>query len=172
MARKQSANPRRPTRQQPRQQPYVRSLPVRSGSAYLSSSVEPQPEWDEAAEVCNELRQAFARLPNTPSSDGPPTPSSTFSPDTISRNISPCLTNASLTVEYSHYRPALGAPTPGSEDCSGFVYINQQYQAGPSYDYAQPFPPYARPDQHSVESCEYHVTPSKVDRADIISDTS
>lgn len=172
MARKQSAHIRRPSRQQVRHQPYNRSLPIRNGSLYPGTPIEPQPEWDEAAEVRNELRQAVARLPQTPYSDGPPTPSSTLSSDSISRTISPCLTNASLAVEYPHSLSPLGAPTPGSEDSSGFVYLTQNYQSVATYDFAQPLQPYASWSHQTADSREYSASRSRCSHTNLISHTS
>jgi hypothetical protein len=161
MARKQSANPKRPSRPQPRHQPCSRNLPIYNRPSYPGRPIEPHHEWDETAEVRNEFRQVVARGPYTPSSDGPPTPSSsTLSSDTISRNISPCLTNTSLHVEYSHIRSPLGAPTPGPEEHYGAVYINQPYQAGPSYDFTQTLPPYNSWQPESRKSAQSSTSPS------------
>lgn len=141
MARKQSAYPIRPNNHQPRHQPYVRNLPIRDTPLFPGPSIEPHHEpWDEAAEIRYEIRQAFAQHGRTPHVEDPPTPNSTLSSDSISRNLSPCLTNASLAVECSRHLTPFGVATPGSEDSSGFVYINPPYQPGPTYEYAQPLP--------------------------------
>lgn len=141
MARKQSAYPIRPSPHQPRHQPYVRNLPVRDTPLFLGTPSEPHHElWDEAAEARYEIHRAFARHAHTPCAEDPPTPSSTLSSDSISRNISPCLTNASLAVECSRHLTPFGVPTPGSDDSSGFVFINHPYQPAATFDYVQPLP--------------------------------
>lgn len=141
MARKQSAHLIRPSNHQPRHQPYVRHLPIRDTSLFPSAPVEPHQEpWEEAAEAHYELRQAFAQHTHTPGIEDPPTPNSTLSSDSISRNISPCTTNASLAVECSRHLTPFNVPTPGSEDSSGFVYINHPSYQTATYDYVQPLP--------------------------------
>lgn len=126
MARKHTVrSPGSSHRHQPRLAS-TRTLPYRGGQAYLTTSIDPRLDLQQFDPTNDQsfASQTFLRdksLTPCPSSIGPPTPESSLSPEPVPQFISPCLTNASLAVEYQTFNTSF-LPTPESED--DFALVN------------------------------------------------